>query len=38
MSASKNGRSDVIELLIKHNANVNARTKVNIQDKGFTSP
>ena len=28
MLACKNGRTDVVELLIKHNANVNARTKV----------
>ena len=30
MSASQNGRTDVVELLIKHNANVNAREEVSL--------
>ena len=28
MLASRNGRTDVVELLIKHNADVSAKTKV----------
>ena len=39
MLASFNGRTDVVELLIKHNANVNARKQVrlhihHVQDLG----
>ena len=30
MLASKNGRTDVVKLLIKHNADVNARTEVRL--------
>ena len=30
MSAGKNGRTDVVELLIEHNADVNVRTKVSL--------
>ena len=30
MFASQKGRTDVVELLIKHNADVNARTKVRL--------
>ena len=30
MSASKNGKADVVELLIKHNADVNARKEVRL--------
>ena len=30
MFASKKGRTDVVELLIKHNADVNARTEVRL--------
>ena len=30
MASSFNGKTDVVELLIKHNADVNARTKVRL--------
>ena len=30
MAASQEGRTDVVELLIKHNADVNARNKVRL--------
>ena len=30
MAASREGRTDVVELLIKHNADVNARTEVRL--------
>ena len=30
MAASQEGRTDVVELLIKHNADVNARTEVRL--------
>ena len=30
MSASKNGRTDLVELLMEHNADVNARTEVSL--------
>ena len=30
MAASFNGKTDVVELLIKHNADVNARTEVRL--------
>ena len=33
MLASLNGRTDIVELLIKHNADVNARTKVSLHTR-----
>ena len=33
MLASLNGRTDVVELLIEHNADVNARTKVRLHTR-----
>ena len=33
MWASKSGRTDVVELLINHNADVNARTKVRLHTR-----
>ena len=30
MAASQEGRTDIVELLIKHNADVNARTEVRL--------
>ena len=35
MAASFNGKTDVVELLIKHNADVNARAKVRLHIRYF---
>ena len=35
--ASQEGRTDVVELLVKHNANINARTEVGLHAHNMTS-